>query len=41
MDVDIQENELDPCDQVFVANELIEEYTSQAKLHTAELSRSA
>ncbi|KAG2752860.1 hypothetical protein P692DRAFT_201693907, partial [Suillus brevipes Sb2] len=41
MDVDIRENELDPCDQAFVADELIEEYASQAKLHTAELSRSA
>lgn len=41
MDVDILENELDPCDQAFVADELIEEYASQVKLHTAELSRSA
>ncbi|KAG1853463.1 hypothetical protein DFJ58DRAFT_841643 [Suillus subalutaceus] len=41
MDVDIGENELDPCDQVFITDELIEEYASQVKLHTAELSRSA
>ncbi|KIK34539.1 hypothetical protein CY34DRAFT_26833 [Suillus luteus UH-Slu-Lm8-n1] len=33
-------NELDPCDQAFIADGLIEECASQVKPHTAELSRS-